>query len=485
METKQKNDITPNFTPQEQIALMQLGRYSLIDFCILTNPKYKPNWHHKIIADELEKLERNEAEWKVLILMLPPRSGKSELSSINFPAWYLGRNPDKEIITASYSGDLATDFGSKTRDLISSDEYKFIFPEVTLKEDEQSKAKWRTSHGGSYISTGIGGAITGRGANCLLIDDPIKNKEEAESKLVRDKQWDWFTSTAYTRLHPNGKVVLILTRWHLDDLAGRIMQNPELASRTKVISFSAIAEADEKFRKSGDVLWPERYSLEDVLSIKNSIGVSNFASLYQQKPILSENQEFKQAWISSVEWEDTLNRKTRNFMTIDTAISKRASSDFTGITCNFVDIDNKWNIKTYQRKLDPKELIDFMFDLNDRDGYEKIGIEKTIYLDAIKPFLDDEMRKRNKFLNIIPLEHNQVAKETRIRGLIPRYESKSIVHIKDLCEGLEEELLTFPKGSHDDVLDSLAYQVQLAVAPIEDDYDMRPDSREKITDEMS
>ncbi|MDD4110209.1 MAG: terminase family protein [Clostridia bacterium] len=450
------------FSLTEQKMLMQAGVYSLMDFAVLTNKNYFANWHHKLIAEELEKLAKGEVDWKLLILMLPPRSGKSELATILFPAWFLGNYPDKEIITSSYSAELAIDFGSKTRNLINSPEYKLIFPSVRLKEDEQSKAKWRTNKNGSYISTGIGGAITGYGSHIFIIDDPIKNREEADSQVIRNKHWDWFVSTAFTRLHPNGKIVLILTRWHLDDLAGRILENKELASRTKVISFPAIAEKEDEYRKVGEVLWPERYSLKEVLSIKESIGITNFASLYQQNPILSENQEFKPEWITYTEWSDMLNIKTRNFMTIDTAISKKDSADFTGITCNFVDIENKWHIKTYKRKLDPKELIDFIFRLNNEDGYEKIGVEETIYMQAIKPFLDDEMRRRNEYLNIVPLKHNQINKEVRIRGLIPRYQSKSIIHFKDMCEGLEEELFTFPKGVHDDVIDSLAYQIQIA-----------------------
>ena len=167
MSQTQQQVSSTGYTIEEQKKLMQLGRYSLIDFCILTNPKYKPNWHHEVVADELEKLEKGEANWKILILMLPPRSGKSELASINFPAWYLGRNDDKEIITCSYSADLAIDFGGKTRNLIDSQSYKYIFGNVELKEDEKSKAHWRTSKNGSYISTGIGGPITGRGADCL------------------------------------------------------------------------------------------------------------------------------------------------------------------------------------------------------------------------------------------------------------------------------------------------------------------------------
>jgi len=456
-----------NLSIDEQKQIMQAGRHSLIDFSILTNRKYKPNWHHERIADELEKAEQGKVDWKILILMCPPRHGKSEEVSINFPAWLLGRKSDREIITASYSSELALDFGGKTRDLIRSEEYKLIFGSVALREDEQSKAKWKTNTGGSYISTGIGGALTGRGADWLIIDDPIKNREEAESKLIRDKHWNWFISTAYTRLQPNGKVVLILTRWHLDDLAGRIMANPEFATMIKIMSFPAIAEHDESNRKKGDVLWPSRYSLEDIESIKRAIGTYDFNALYQQHPILSENQEFKQNWFQEIEWDEVRKQNTRNFLTIDTAISKRDASDNTGVCKNYVNKENRWNLKAFRLRVNPKQLIDLLFQWQEQDNYEQIGIEETIYLDAIKPFLEDEQRKRNKFLPIVSLKHKQIAKEIRIRGLIPRYESHSINHIKGECADLEDEALTFPIGLHDDVLDATAYQNQIAEAPFE------------------
>lgn len=458
-----------NLSIEEQKKIAQAGKYSLIDFSIITNPKYKPNWHHEVIAEELEKAERGEADWKILLLQLPPRHGKSQLATINFPAWYLGRNPNKEIITTSYSGELASDFGSKTRDLVSSQP---VF-DIKLKNDEKGRSRWKTDKGSSYISVGIGGALTGRGTDFLIIDDPIKNREEANSEVYRNKVWSWFTSTAYTRLQPNGKVIVILTRWHLDDLAGRLQNNDEFNSLMKIISFPAIAEEDEQYRKKGEVLWQSRYSLEELQSIKKGIGTYDFSSLYQQKPILSEDQEFKEHWFQYRDWDEVMKLETRNFLTIDTAVSKKASADYTGIIRNYVDRENKWNIKAKRIRLNPKELIDMIFSLNEQDRYEKIGIEKTIYFDAIKPFLDDEIRKRNKFLDIVPLEHNQISKEIRIRGLVPRYETRSIIHIKDECTELEEELLTFPVGINDDVLDSLAYQTQIAEAPVGDKADER------------
>ena len=476
-----------HFSPEEQKKLFQAGRYSLIDFSILVNRKYKPNWHHELIAQELEKAENNTADWKILLLMCPPRSGKSEEATINFPAWYLGRNPDKEIITASYSSDLALDFGGRTREIIDSQEYRLIFNKVSLKADEQSKAKWKTNKGGAYTSVGIGGPITGRGADILIIDDPIKNREEAESQLIRDKHWNWFTSTAYTRLQPNGRVVIILTRWHLYDLAGRIMNNTEFASRLKVMSFPAIAEKDEEYRKNGEALWPERYDLKELESIKRGIGTYDFGSLYQQKPILTENQEFKREWIKRRTRKELEQLDTRNFLTIDTAISKRDEADYTGITRNYVDRENKWNLSTLTLRISPKELIDLIFNLYHEDRYEKIGIEKGIYSMAIKPFLDEEMRKRNIFLPIVELLHQQTHKETRIRGLIPRYESGSIFHLDGECKELEDEMDTFPKGLHDDTLDSVAYQLQIAEVPvgIQEERAIREIQRERQSSNVS
>lgn len=438
---------------------------NLVDFEILTNPKYKPNWHHEEIASVLESIANGDfvkEGFKILILEVPPRHGKSQQATIDFPCWYLGKHPDKEVITACYSADLALDFGGKAKNLIESEEYQDIFSNITLRPDEKSKAKWRTNKGGSYTATGVGGAITGRGANIFIIDDPLKNREEANSEVIRNKQWEWFTSTAYTRLEPNGVVVLILTRWHLDDLAGRILANTELQKVTKVICFPAIALEDEKFRQKGEALWSSKYNLEALEQIKNTIGVYDWSALYQQNPVLTENQEFKQEWFQYRTREEIQRLDTRRFLTIDTALSEKTSADYTGICENYVDSENKWNLAAYRMRLSPQNLIELIFSLHARRNFEKIGIEKTAFLVGLKPFLDEEMRKRNIFLPIVELTHNQTQKETRIRGLLPRYSSGSIFHIDSECKELEHELLTFPKSINDDTMDATAYQLQIA-----------------------
>jgi len=439
------------------------ARESLIDFEIATDPLYDPNWHHERIAKELEHIEAfGDRDYKILIITVPPRHGKSRECSIDFPTWYLGRNPEKEFIITSYSAELAETFGGKARNKIDTPQYKAIFPSVRLREDEKAKGRWSTNKGGGYVSAGVGGAITGRGADVLLIDDPVKNREEAESKVYREKTWEWFTSTAFTRLEPGGVVIIIMTRWHMDDLAGRIIADIDLGPMTKVIKFPAIATEFDGVRKPGDPLWPTRHSLESLNKTKTVIGPYDFAALYQCSPILTEKQEFKPEWYKYISEDELASKQTANFLTIDTAMSKKAQADFCGFCDNSVDKENFWNLKAWRAKLGPEELVDSLFALHERRKYSSIGIEKTVYSDGLKPFLDAEQRKRNRFLPIVELEHKGTAKEIRIRSIIPRYASGSIRHVKGHCDPLEEEQMQFPNGLHDDVIDAMAYQDQIA-----------------------
>ena len=433
--------------------VLQRARQFLVDFEIATNPKYIPNWHHDLIGKELEHIEIfKDRDYKILIVSVPPRHGKSQQCSIDFPAWYLGRNPDREIITASHTAELAQTFGGKTREKVSSEEYKLIFPETTLKEDEKARGRWRTNRG----------PITGYGANVFLIDDPVKNREEAESKVFQEKTWDWFISTAYTRLEPNGIVILITTRWNLNDLAGKILTHPELTERVKVIRLPAIAEEDEINRKKEEALWPERYPISVLKEIQQTLGPYEFSALYQGSPIMSSIQEFKNNWFKYRDENEVNSLSTRRFLTIDTALSKLSQADYTGFCDNAVDKENFWNLRAWRARLSPEELIQNIFSLYQNRQYEIVGIEKTAYLDGLKPYLDSEQRKRNIFLPIMELKHNQQSKEIRIRGLVPRYASGSVFHVRGQCSALEEEMVSFPVGIHDDVLDATAYQLQTA-----------------------
>ena len=192
---------------------------------------------------------------KRLMIFMPPRSGKSTLASIYFPAWFIGRNPTKQIITASYSGRLSEDFGRKVRNTISDSDFGDIFPNVSLAPDSKASNRWHTNKDGVYMAVGVQGATTGRGADLFIIDDPVRDAAEADSELIRDKVWDWFATVAYTRLQPEGRIVVVQTRWHEDDLSGRLLTDMEDGGQQwDVLTLPAIAEENDVLgRKPGEV----------------------------------------------------------------------------------------------------------------------------------------------------------------------------------------------------------------------------------------
>ena len=252
------------------------------------------------------KVERGELD-RVMIL-LPPRHGKTEEASVRFPSWFLGRNPSKRIIGCSYNDDLALEIGGKVRDIFAGEIHKSIFSNTPMRltADTSAKRKWDIEifvngkwikSDGGYVGAGVGGPITGRGAHVLLIDDPIKNWEEAESLIYRERVWKWYQSTAYTRLEKGGAVILILTPWHKDDLAGRLLKEQNNGGdRWHVVRFPAIATEDETHRKIGEALWPEKYSLTALERIKAVVGSRAWNALYQMRPTEEEGDILKRRW---------------------------------------------------------------------------------------------------------------------------------------------------------------------------------------------
>lgn len=452
------------------------ARANLIDFSIATDPRYQDTWFHETLASifqgVVERVERGEDVR--IILECPPRHGKSELATKKFPAWVLGQHPEWPVIVASYSGDLATEFGRGTRDIMNDPIYQTIFPEnsARLNPSTTAAANWKTNKGGGYTAVGVGGAITGKGFKIGIIDDPFKNREEADSKTIRDARWDWYRSTFYTRGEGGNAIIVINTRWHLDDLTGRLQKHQEEQEKSgeehydkwEVVNFPAIAIEDEDFRKRGEALWPDKYPIEKLLVTKNSLGMYEFSALYQGRPISSENQEFKESWVKYRTREEVEALDTRKFATIDPG-GKKLENDETGIIRNYVDRQNNWNLSSMGVHFGSDELLKYIFKLHD-EGFEEIGIEETVYLQAVKPFFDIECRKRNKFPNITSLKHYEVSKHARIRSLIPRYESGSVYHIVGECGELEEQMFTFPKGARDDVIDAAAMQTEIAQPPV-------------------
>jgi len=451
---------------------VHLARKNLIAFSIATDEKYQDTWFHRRLASILEDAVKRveQGEDVRIIVEAPPRHGKSEISTKKFGAWILGNHPDWPIIVASYSGGLAEEFGLGTRDIMQSPQYQKIFS-TRLRRDSKAKSKWKTDQKGSYTAVGAGGAITGKGFKIGVIDDMFKDRKEAESLTIRDARWDWLRSTFMTRQEGASLIIIINTRWHEDDLVGRLLkqqkENEEEGlddfDKWEVVSFPAIAVEDEFYRNKGEALWPQKYPIEKLKKLEIALGPYEFAALYQGSPITSENQEFKESWFKYRTFAEVLALNTRKFATIDPG-GKKLENDYTGIVRNYVDQENNWNIRAMGVHFDSMELCKYIFILHD-EGFEVIAIEETVYLKAVKPFFDEMCRKRNKFPNVLPIPQPTIQKEVRIRGIIPRYASGSIYHIVGECADLEGQLKVFPKGANDDVPDALAMQNGVAEQP--------------------
>jgi len=315
---------------QIEIQRRNDARSNLIDFTRFTKPDYRPAELHREIAEKLEAVERGEI--KRLMIQCPPRHGKTELASRRFPAWFMAKHPELDLISASYGSELATDFGRDVRNIVDSPEYKCLFREIKLAADSQAKDRWNISKGGAYVAAGVGTSITGRGANLFIIDDPIKDRATAESETYRNAVWDWYRSVAYTRLQPGAAIVLIQTRWHEDDLAGRLLVAEAEGSGDKweKLILPAIDE-------HGVALWPEAYDAESLKQIRAVIGEMDWASLYEQKPrpaggsFFSENSLLMDAGNGHYQPLATPKRYHSTYAVIDSASKTGKANDGVGV----------------------------------------------------------------------------------------------------------------------------------------------------------
>lgn len=451
------------------------ARQLLLPFSIAVYKDFKTGQHIGILAKKLEAVERGEI--KRLLVMEPPRHCKSLLCSQLFPAWYLGRNPTRQIITATYGDQLARDFGRKVRNTFAQQEFKAIFPEVTLAEDSAAIGKFNTNKDGVYIATGVGGALTGRGADVLLIDDAIRGRQDADSPVIRNNVWEWYQAVARTRLMPGGAVVIIGTRWHTDDLIGRVLKlNAEgKGEKWEIVCLPALNDA-------GEPLWPEMWSKEELERTRQEIGEREWGCLYQQNPVLVENQEFKQEYFRYFEEADIEDKVLDVTITVDLATGDKEVKNGDDVGISVVGKERAkpdWYVlDMIGDKLDPMQVCDALFMYYAQYRPRKILIESNSYQRTFKFWLQEEMKKRNTYLPISLVSHS-TKKEERIRGLIPAYKAGVIYHRKRYAK-LERQLLNFPVADHDDMADALAMQLEaVRVTDYGDDNDI-----EKVVQEF-
>jgi hypothetical protein len=417
-----------------------LARRSLLRFTEYTNQLYQRAQHHEQIAAKLEAVERGEIDR--LMIFMPPRHGKSELASKRFPAWCLGRKPERQIIAASYNSDLANDFGRNVRNLVAEPEFQHVFPAVSLAPDSQAANRMNTNHGGAYVAAGVGTAVTGRGAHIALIDDPFKDREEADSERRRELVWDWYRSTLYTRLMPGGAIVLIQTRWHEDDLAGRLLEQER--DQWEVLELPAL-------NAHGEALWPEWYDVPALQRIRDTIGPREWSALYQQRPQPDEGTFFQRAWFNEHDYpSDKPVPELRYYGTSDYAVTE-GDGDFT--VHRVWGIDGKGDVKRiagWRKQSASDEWIEAKLDLIAKFKPLAWFGEGGVIQKAVEPMIRRRMRERNVYCRLewLPSVHD---KPTRARSFQALAASGRVAFERgaDLSEHL-----VFPAGKNDDDVDN-------------------------------
>lgn len=475
-------ELTEKQKAQQEVYKRELAKKHLLAFVKRYEPNYKAGWVHKVICDELMKFSEAVArgESPRLMITMPPRHGKSLLASQYFPAWHMGQYPDHEFINTSYAQSLQMDFSRKIQELVRSPDYGLLFDGLGIMKHNEAVERWGLADkkgirtGGGMLAAGVGGPITGRGAHILLIDDPVKNREEAESVTVREGAKNWYSSTAYTRLAPGGGVLVIQTRWHDDDLSGWLLSEmreaekemqetgewPEDADRWRVIDFPAMATHDEKYRRAGEALHEERYSLKALRKIKRALAPRDWAALYQQNPQVEEGAYFSKKMIRYYK------SNPPKFMDIycagDLAISKREQADWTVFVV--VGMDEHGNIYFLQeyrgRGWGTKKIIDTMIEIHKEWKPRRFGLEKGHISMTMEDSINARIREEKLYeMHIEELAPGKADKELRARAIQGLMEHGKVFWPEGALwvDAHLNELLRFPAGVKDDRVDADAW----------------------------
>ena len=373
--------------------------------------------------------------------------------------------PDKRVILTAYEADFAATWGRRARDVLNEYGNSVFGIEVNNKSSAANRWDIQGNTGG-MVTAGVGGPITGKGADILIIDDPVKNAEEANSQTYRDKTWEWYQSTAYTRLEPNGSIILIMTRWHEDDFAGRILNQIEhdKGEHWEVINLPAIAEDHDILgRNIGEPLWPGRYDLNELERIKYTTGSYWWSALYQQRPQPPEGGLLKRSWIKYYQPSELPNLEELNiYQAWDLAISTKETADYT--VCTTIGVSKEKQIYVldwYRDRIDFPTQVRMVEKLAEKWKPSQIAIESNAYQQALPQQL-----KKTSMLRIKEVKRTK-DKVTRITSAFVHFENGKILlpenHFE--LENFINEYVYFPQGKHDDMLDSVELAIELFNMP--------------------
>ena len=455
--------ITAQLDELERRKVQRARQTDLIEFCKAMQPDYKVGRHHRILADQLMALE-NGSKDRVCVNM-PPRHGKSQLVSVYYPAWFLGRNPGKKVMMVSHTTDLAVDFGRKVRNIIGSPEFAQIFPDVVLAADSKSAGRWNTSIGGEYFACGVGSALAGRGADLLLIDDPHSEQDVLNGNFdAFKKAYEWFTYGARTRLMPGGRVAVVQTRWHMDDLTGRVvrdMTQNEGADQYEVVELPAILEqTDRAGNVTEKALWPEFFDLTALKRTKASMPTFQWNAQYQQNPTGEESSIIKREWWRL--WTAEKPPKVEYVITaLDAAAEATNRADFTSISTWGVFLneeENNYNIillNAIKRRVEFPELKTLCLEEYSDWEPDAFIVEKKSSGTA----LYQEMRRSGlmvqEYTPVRGTANNPNTKMARLNSVSDIISSGLVwVPATRWAEELVEEVAGFPFASNDDQVDT-------------------------------
>lgn len=420
--------------------------------------------NREIVEAVARAQERRQNRPEILLVEVPPRHGKSSLISENTPAWFLGTFPDLRVILASYEADFAGSWGRKARDLL--EEFGIELFGVEVAGGSAARSRWDLAHRkGGMVTAGVGGAITGRGAHLLIIDDPLKNAEQAMSDVVRTKQWQWWLSTARTRLEPGSVVVVLMTRWHADDLGGRMLKASEAGGDpVREIRLPALAGPDDPLgREEGEALWPDRYNRQWLEATRDALGSYWFAALYQGTPVPDEGGVFSRSHFRyfDIEGDQVVLRlpggdtqtwaasECRKVTYADLAISEKATADYTVASEVWVTPERQMLVRRVTRARIPGP---------DQPDFFREHVVGTLKVEAIgyQTALLQQLQRAG-----IPVEpvYPDKDKVTRASAAGALYRAGQVYHLAgaEWLGDFELELLAFPAGEHDDQVDTVAY----------------------------
>ena len=455
----------------EQLRKLNLAEKRFIPFVKHVWPEFIEGNHHVKIAKKFEDIASGKI--KRLIVNMPPRHTKSEFASYLFPAWMVGKNPKLKVIQTTHTGELAVRFGRKMKNLVDTSEFAQVFEDCKIAADSKAAGRWETNKGGEYYAAGIGGAITGRGADLLIIDDP-HSEQDALSETAMDSAYEWYTSGPRQRLQPGGAIVIVMTRWSTKDLTGKLLkaQSEPKADQWEVIEFPAILPSNKP-------VWSNYWKWEELEGVKASLSEGKWQAQWQQNPTSEEGSIIKREWWK--EWkEKDIPDLIHIIQSYDTAFSKKETADFSAITT--------WGVFYPPNKGPHLILVDVRKGRWDFPELKKIALEEYKYWEpetviieakATGTPLTHELRQIGvPVVNFTPSKGND--KHVRVNSVAPLFEAGKIYYPADKrwAEEVIEECAAFPYGEYDDLVDSTTQALmrfrQGSFINLPDDYQDEP-----------